>query len=144
MASYTSTRFSGSTGHRLTEIPARSAVNEICEYGSFDVDVALVTNDTIDLFTLPKDAVLVDLKISAAGSLGGTADLDVGISTDSDLFISAGDLSSAGVLRLSNADGALYKATADVVVQVKADSIATGTTGEVLKFDATISFAELV
>lgn len=143
MTDYKSNRFPSTSGHRLINLPARSAVNEVADYGYFDVDANLATNDTIKLFTLPKGATLLDLYVSNSASLGSTANCVVGITGDTDKFITTTALTSAKVTRLNNADGALYEATSDTDVFLTAASIATPATGARVSFVALISFANL-
>lgn len=143
MTEYKSNRFPSTSGHKLINIPARSAVNEVVDYGYFDVDANLVTNDTIKLFTLPKGATLIDFYLSNSASLGSTANCIVGITGDTDKFMTTTALTSAKLTRLNNPDGALYEATADTDVFLTASSIATPATGARVAFVALISFANL-
>lgn len=92
---------------------------------------ALSANDVINLFVLPKGAVVMDL-IVAFDDLGTGTSLDVGDSNDVDRYIDGADTAtSAGAARMTLADGFGYRIgtnTGDNVIQAKnLGGAATGT-----------------
>ena len=92
---------------------------------------SLAANDIINLFELPKGAVVMDL-IVAFDDLGTGTTLDVGDSNDVDRYIDGADTATAaGAARMSLADGFGYRIgtnTGDNVIQAKnLGGAATGT-----------------
>jgi hypothetical protein len=127
MPTYQTTRISASK-------PARANVNINQIVESLTVSVALVTNDLIEFATVPKNAIITDLRIGASASLGGTASMIVGDAGDPDRLLTSTAMTAAGVFRLNAATGLGYRYSAETKLYMTASSIATGTTGTVLTF----------
>jgi len=95
------------------------------------------------MFKLPEGARFVAIvpKVKTAFS-GGTAELDIGISSDGDYFVDGADLSSAGVVALSTAfQAAACDWEATEITPVYMNVGASNSAGEV---QVTVLFSQVV
>lgn len=144
----TSSRIASGGGVGLDKISARSAVNEVWDYVTYEVTTGeLEANDVIQMLPVQKGAIILEV-ILAVDDLDtdGTPAvvLSVGDGDDDDRFVTAAATAqAAGVVRLNNVAGLLHKYTAndtiDVKVQTAPDAAAAGT----ITLAVCMSFANL-
>lgn len=130
MATYYSTRGSITAG---ALVQPRTPVDITSFTDSITVSVALVTADTIILGKLPANSTVQEIILTNTASLGATANIIVGDAGVTNRYITTTALTAAAVTRLNNPVGHGYTNTADTSLLLTASSIATGTTGTVVK-----------
>jgi hypothetical protein len=115
-------------------IPARSGIGVVTQVCTFAVAANLVVNDIIQLFKVPKNAVINDIWVSSDGTQGANTDsvFTVGDGADTDRFITtAGGTilrSGGGLARMNAFAGAGYQYSAEDTVDLKITTVGTGQT----------------
>lgn len=126
-----------------TSAPARANVAETMVAGTVSISSAAASNDILQMFVLPANATLIDLKISLTDidtNGSPTATVIVGDSGDTDRYISSSTIGQAGgMASLNTLAGLNYTPTSNTTVYATLGSVATGATGT-LKFNATYTF----
>ena len=131
-----SARINTAGGKTLDHIPARTAVNEIWEYATYEVGTAeLQLADVIQMVPVPSGATVLEVILASDDLDSSTAQpivLDVGIAGDADKFIDGSTVGAGGgVSRLNSVAGLLYQFTADdtidITVQVAPTTAVAGT-----------------
>ena len=141
-------RINAAGGLSLDHIPARSAVNEVWEYATYEVSTAeLQLADVIQMVPVASGAIILEVILAVDDLDTATSQavvLDVGDGSDTDRFIDGSTAGQGGgVTRLNSAAGLMYKYTADdtidVLVQVAPGTAAAGT----ISLAVCMSFANL-
>lgn len=129
MATAKSDTFTAQEAGKLTMgsgIINTSVLSMTCEYEA----TALAANDVIDLFRLPKGAVIKDI-ILDFDALGTGTSMDVGDGADADRFIDGATTTAAGTARLGVIDGRNYRVGTndgdDVITATMLGAAGTGT-----------------
>ena len=133
MATYYASRVSSSNTALGAVIPARASEGLISQVAEFTVGTALST-DTIQLFTVPVGATILDLYISSGGTQGANSDsvFTVGDGSSTARFITtAGGLclrSGGGISRMNAHAGTGYVYTAEDTIDLLVTTAGTGQT----------------
>jgi hypothetical protein len=129
MAEYNTSKINAAGGLTLDHVPTKSGIGVQAISVTYAVAVALVTNDTINLFKVPSGATILDFKLSSDGDLGSTASLVVGdAGVDNRYMVSTAFTNAAGAGGTLAYTGAGYVTTAETTFVLKAASMAAGTT----------------
>lgn len=129
MATVKSDTFTAQEAGKLTMgsgIIDTSVLSMSCSYEA----TALAANDVIDLFRLPKGAVIKDIVVDF-DALGASTSIDVGDGADADRFIDGAATTAAGTARLGVIDGRNYRVGTndgdDVITATMLGAAGTGT-----------------
>jgi hypothetical protein len=107
--------------------------------GTYTVSANLAAADVIQMVKVPSGAKIVDVKIAASATLGGTLTAEVGDGNSTNRFIVSGTFGqgAASAAQTLAPAGVGYAYTADDTIDIKINTAATQATGAVITLVAT-------
>lgn len=117
-----------------TSAPAKHGLETVTAVGKITVGTALVAADIVEFVKIPAGAVVTEVKASCSGSLGSTLTAEFGDGDDTDRYIASATFGqgAASFANLNKHTGLGFSPTAEDTLDMKVNTAASGTTGEVI------------
>jgi hypothetical protein len=144
----TSSRVNSAGGKTLDHVPARSAINEVWDYVTYEISTAeLQLNDVVQMLPVASGAIILEVILAVDDLDTATSQavvLDIGDGSDDDRFIAASTAGQGGgVTRLNSVAGLLYKYTADDTIDLKVSTAPGTAAAGTVSLAVCMSFANL-